>query len=194
MTLTADQSDPPRIIVADDEQPILRAYEQVFSDGKDLDPLEAELFGDQPATSVMPRFDIRYCQQGEEVIRAVEEACQEGKPYGVAFLDVRMPPGVDGVEVARQIRALDPQINIVVVTGYSDLHPMEIARQVPPVEKLYYLAKPFHATEVQQFALALTSKWQSENDFAEIHRDLKEKLIELQRRGFDRAGLGEQAD
>lgn len=194
MTLAADQGDTPRILVADDEQPILRAYEQVLSDAKDLDPLEAELFGDQPADSGMPHFDVRYCQQGEEVIRAVEEACQEGRPYGVAFLDVRMPPGVDGVEVARQIRALDPQINIVVVTGYSDLHPMEIARQVPPAEKLYYLAKPFHATEVQQFALALTSKWQRENDFAEVHRDLQEKLIDLQRRGFDRAGLGEPAD
>ena len=194
MTLTEVQNDPPRILVADDEPPILKAYEQVFSDGKDLDPLEAELFGGKPVERTLPRFDISYCQQGEEVIRAVEEACQEGRPYGVAFLDVRMPPGVDGVEVARQIRALDQQINIVVVTGYSDLHPMEIAREVPPVEKLYYLVKPFHAAEVQQFALALTSKWQSENDVEKVHRDLKEKLVELQRRGPDRAGSGKQAD
>ena len=191
MTETVELEDLPRILVADDEQPILRAYRQVFTEGRDLDPLEAELFGNGQADSGFPRFDIRYCQQGEEVIRAVEEACQERRPYAVVFLDVRMPPGMDGVEVAKQIRAFDPQINIVMVTGYSDLHPMEISRRVPPADKLYYLAKPFHAAEVQQFSLALTSKWRSDHDSAEVHRDLREELTKLQRKGLHRVGLGE---
>ena len=193
MTGEVDREGHPRLLVADDEQPILRAYQQVFAEGKNSDPLEAELFGDGQAASGFPCFDIRYCQQGEEVIRAVDDACQEGRPYAVAFLDVRMPPGLDGVEVARQIRALDPQLYIVMVTGYSDLHPMDISRRVPPADKLYYLAKPFHAAEVQQFSLALTSKWRSDHDSAEVHRGLREELTKLQRNGLRRLGLGEQA-
>ncbi len=175
-----------RMVVADDEQPILKGYEQVLTEREEVDLLEAELFG-QPERSgpVLPSFDICYCQQGEEVITAVRQACRDGKPFAVAFLDVRMPPGLDGVEVAKQVRAMDPFINIVVVTGYSDLHPAEIARQVPPAEKLFYLAKPFHAMEVQQLALALTSRWRAEQDLAQTHRELQQKLEDLQggRRG-----------
>lgn len=169
-----------RIIVADDEQPILKAYQQVLTEEEEEDALEAELFGVKERKSALPPFDILYCQQGEEVIRAVDAACAENDPFAVAFLDVRMPPGLDGVEVAKQIRALDPRIHIVVVTGFSDLHPIEIARQVPPAEKLYYLAKPFHAMEVQQFALALTSKWRSEHASATVQWELQEKLVGLQ--------------
>lgn len=169
-----------RILVADDEQPILKAYRQVLTENEEEDALEAELFGAKEKATSLPSFDICFCQQGEEVIRAVSAACEEDRPFAVAFLDVRMPPGLDGVEVARQIRVLDPQIHIVVVTGFSDLHPIEIARQVPPAEKIYYLAKPFHAMEVQQFALALTSKWLSELAIAQMHQELQEKLDSLQ--------------
>ena len=155
-------AQPFRILVADDEQPVLRGYERVLTVRQDVDALEVELFGDKGDRPSLPEYDICYCQQGRDVITAVREACEEDRRFAVAFLDVRMPPGLDGVEVAKRIRALDPLIHIVVVTGFSDLHPAEIARQVPPVEKLYYLTKPFHAAEVQQFALALTGKWQAE--------------------------------
>jgi len=92
-----------------------------------------------------------------------------------------MPPGIDGVEVAKQIRAVDPEINIVVVTGFSDLYPQEIARQVPPVEKLYYLAKPFQAMEIQQLALALTQKWHAERTLLAAHGQLQQRYADLQR-------------
>lgn len=168
-----------RILVADDEQPILKGYQQVLTQEEEVDLLEAELFGPQERPPALPHFDICYCQQGQEVITAVRQACEEDRPFAVAFLDVRMPPGIDGVEVAKQIRAFDPLLNIVIVTGYSDVHPAEIAQQVPPVEKLYYLAKPFHALEVQQFATALTDKWKTERSKTEAHQALEEKLTEL---------------
>ncbi len=172
-----------RILVADDEQPILKGYQQVLTQDQETDLLEAELFGPQECSDALPSFDVCYCQQGQEVITAVRQAREDNRPFAVAFLDVRMPPGIDGVEVAKQIRALDPQLNIVIVTGYSDVHPTEIARQVPPVEKLYYLAKPFHALEVQQFATALTDKWKTERTKSEAKRAqeaLEAKLSELQ--------------
>jgi diguanylate cyclase (GGDEF)-like protein len=80
----------------------------------------------------------------------------------VVFLDVRMPPGPDGVWAATQIRELDPAIEIVICTAYSDADPGEIGGFVPPEDKLSYLQKPFHPHEVRQMSIALGSKWRAE--------------------------------
>jgi FixJ family two-component response regulator len=53
-----------------------------------------------------------------------------------------MPPGIDGVEAGRRIRELDPDVEIVFVTGFSDLTMSELARRVPPPVRLHYFNKP----------------------------------------------------
>ncbi|GAA3269177.1 hypothetical protein GCM10020258_41510 [Sphingomonas yabuuchiae] len=73
-------------------------------------------------------LDRHHCHQGLEAVAAVERAQAEGSPFAVAFIDIRMPPGIDGRETARRIRALDPDIHIVIVTGYSDFSPPRSAR------------------------------------------------------------------
>ncbi|MGZ9034451.1 MAG: hypothetical protein ACXW25_08600, partial [Rhodospirillales bacterium] len=105
-----------RILIVDDEQRILDEYAYVLGQPaaqgegqKALDDLEAELFGEsEPVTDEPVLFDVIACRQGQDAVTAVEQAVRSNKPFSVAFLDVRMPPGIDGVTTAERIRALDP--------------------------------------------------------------------------------------
>jgi diguanylate cyclase (GGDEF)-like protein len=162
---------PIRVLVVDDEQPVLDSYRQVLSvappssDRAVLDQLRARLFmagGDPalmaPVPPVQPTFDAVYCRGAEAALAAVREANAAGRPFAVVFLDMRMPPGPDGAWAAERIREADPQIEIVICTAYSDVDPAELGRRVPPADKLFYLQKPFHPHEVRQMALALGEK------------------------------------
>lgn len=113
-------------------------------------------------------FDIVLCHQGEEAVEEVRTAIEENKPFAVAFLDVRMPPGQDGVTTAERIRELDQLIQIVIVTAYSDVDPLEISRRVPPTDKLLYIQKPVHPQEIRQLALALGAKWFAERQLLRV--------------------------
>lgn len=170
--MTLPDTGPIRILVVDDDLQILMLYK------KTLCP--------EPRADT---FDLTLCQQAEEAVEAVRKAVESENPFAVAFLDVRMPPGPDGVWVAEQIRALDPYTEIVMVTGYSDTTPDEIAGRVPPTDKLLYLQKPFHNHEIHHFASALGSKWRGEIELRKIYSNL-EGLIEQRNR--DLIKLNEQ--
>ena len=88
--------------------------------------------------------------------------------FAVAFLDMRMPPGPDGVWAAARIRELDPAIEIVLCTAYSDVDPAEMGSMVPPEEKLSYLQKPFHPHEIRQMTISLASKWRAEHRIVKL--------------------------
>ena len=109
---------------------------------KALDSLEAELFEPVAASARGPRFNVTACSQGRDAIDLAARAADEGRPYDVVILDVRMPPGIDGVEAGTQIRKLDPDVEIVFVTGFSDIPRDELERRVPPPVKLHYFNKP----------------------------------------------------
>jgi signal transduction histidine kinase len=166
------------ILIADDERSVLEAYRLVFAEFGEqragMQDLEAELFGDSTTQSVVTGFVPTLCRQGEEAAEAVRASLEKGIQFPVAFLDVRMPPGMSGIDAAERIRALDPDINIVIVTAYADSHPRDIAARVPPMDKLFYISKPIQAMELQQFALALTAKWNAD-------RLLRSRYEELQR-------------
>ena len=89
-------------------------------------------------------------------------------PFAVVFLDMRMPPGPDGVWAAARIRELDPAVEIVLCTAYSDVDPRDIGGMVPPEEKLSYLQKPFHPQEIRQMTISLASKWRSEHRIVKL--------------------------
>lgn len=137
-----------RILIADDDERILDCYRRAFGENettdymKALDSLEAELFDPDPAIVAAPRFKLVACNQGREAITLAAEAARLGEPFDVVILDVRMPPGIDGVEAGSQIRRLDPDVEIVFVSGYSDVPRDELERRVPPPVKLHYFNKP----------------------------------------------------
>ena len=168
-----------RILIIDDEPGMHDSYKRCFAppaqaDGT-LDAMAAELFGDDeiaaPAADTID-FALTHCMQGMDGVGAVEQALAAGAPFAVAFIDVRMPPGIDGKETAMRIRALDPSINLVMVTGYSDFSPIEISRAAGPADKIFYIAKPFEIAEVTQMASALAHRWQVDRELAEMRAEL----------------------
>jgi len=97
-----------------------------------------------------PRFEIVACSQGDDAISLAQEAADDGSPFDVVILDVRMPPGIDGVEAGSRIRAMDPDVEIVFVTGFSDVPLEELQRRVPPPMKLHYFNKPLSFVQLAQ--------------------------------------------
>ena len=169
-----------KILLVDDEARIVDELFKVLTPqelGNDeLGELEDHLFGKSESNKKkIISYDVCRCQQGDEAICEVQKALEKEQPFAVAFIDVQMPPGPDGVATAEQIRKLDPNIQIVIITGHSDFDVCEIAERVPPEDKLLFLQKPVHSQEITQFALALTAKWQSEH----LLRKQNETLIEM---------------
>ena len=89
----------------------------------------------------------------------VQRALQEGAPYAMAFIDVRMPPGWDGIETAARIWAVDPDLQVVICTAYSDYSWGEMIKRLGPTDKLLILKKPFDNIEAVQLASAVSEKW-----------------------------------
>lgn len=179
-----------RILIVDDEAGMHESYRQCFkgsgaeaAQGAALDALAAELFGDDQVDSApaadLPEFETVHCMQGLDGVEAVARARASGKPFPVAFIDIRMPPGIDGKETAKRIRAIDPDINIVIVTGYSDFSPLEISRAAGPADKIFYIAKPFQVEEVVQTATALGKRWEVDQQLARAMALLEEQKAEL---------------
>lgn len=159
-----------RVLVADDERPILDSYQRIFSaiGGKpvnsELESLEKELYDAGESRADGPVLDIVFCSQGEEAVASVAEAKALGIPFSVVFLDVRMPPGIDGVEAAKRIRRIDMNCIIVFVTGFSDVDPAQIDAAVPPSDKILYLQKPVQTVEIQQLTRALICQWRIQRE------------------------------
>jgi diguanylate cyclase (GGDEF)-like protein len=109
-----------------------------------------------------------FCEGAEAAVAAVRESIAADDPFAIAILDMRMPPGPDGVWAAQRIRELDPAIEIVICTAYSDVDPGEIGGIVPPEEKLSYLQKPFHPQEIRQMSISLASKWRAEHRIVKL--------------------------
>jgi diguanylate cyclase len=164
-----------RVLIVDDEAEIRDAYRQILVDSDasqemaGFRELRSRLFRKAPSASGHTRtvsrsvtFDAQFCDQADAGVAAVKESLARNEPFAVVFLDVRMPPGKDGVWAATQIRELDPAVEIVICTAYSDADPCDIGGMVPPEDKLSYLQKPFHPHEVRQMSIALASKWRAE--------------------------------
>ncbi|MEM9489901.1 MAG: response regulator, partial [Myxococcota bacterium] len=92
-------------------------------------------------------------------MQLVERAVVDNEPYAVAFVDVRMPPGWDGIETTERLWRVQPNLQVVLCTAYSDYSWEEIFQRLGYTDQLVILKKPFDAVEVRQLALATTAKW-----------------------------------
>ncbi|MBN1847343.1 MAG: response regulator [Deltaproteobacteria bacterium] len=157
-----------RILAIDDEQVMLDHYRDALALLNTAGESEYD-------------FDVVLCKQGDEAVNVVKKAVDKGYPFAVAFLDLHLPPGPDGIWAGEQIRRLDPNINFVIVTGLLNVNPREISRRIPPEDKILYVQKPFHLQELRQFAAALGAKWKSEMMLQKAKEELEKKVGELER-------------
>ncbi len=149
-----------RVLLVDDDPLILEMLRSLLTPGAVIP--EIEYFSDtrnaaDQLQDLDLEFDVTSCQQGEEAIIAVREAQFEEQPFAVAMIDMRMPPGMGGLETARQIRQLSPQIDIIIMSAFSD-HTMKEARAILG-DNFSYLSKPFRPEEVVQRIIEGCAKW-----------------------------------
>ncbi len=158
-----------RILIVDDNESIHEDFHKILNPSKiertreGVNQIESELFEDEPAPVVsheeivLYRIDSAY--QGEEAIAMVDQAATEADPYAMILMDVRMPPGITGIETVSRIWKKHPFIEMVIVTAYSDYSWEDIQRKVGHTDRLMFLRKPFDQITVKQMALALTKKY-----------------------------------
>lgn len=165
-----------RILIVDDNESIHEDLKKILlPPNQDTELLEDEalLFGATAGTQVIFVIDSAY--QGQEGLERLKQAFTAGEPYALAFVDVRMPPGWDGIETISRLWTADPQLQVVICTAYSDYRWNDIERQLGLSHNLVILKKPFDPIEVKQLAHALTAKWEA----ARMVRTQMDKLDRL---------------
>jgi signal transduction histidine kinase len=183
-----DPNTNHRILVIDDNQAIHGDFRKILAPSTTsadiLDDAEAALFGDAPAPIKLPEFQIDSAYQGQEGFALIEKSLTENHPYAMAFVDVRMPPGWDGVETTQKIWEKYPHLQVVICTAYSDYSWDEMLKKFGYSDRLVILKKPFDNIEVLQLAISMTEKWrlyhQAKLHLNEMEAMVRERTIELQ--------------
>lgn len=160
-----DPDAPVPVLAVDDDRDILELYRLILSPRQDegvreLDHLAEQLFGiEARRRAVPPDFLVDLAEDGRSALALVEEGGRHGRRYAVAFVDMRMPGGWDGLETIERLWQADPDIQVVICTAYSDYSWGDIVYRLGRSDRLLILRKPFESIEVLQLACALSSKW-----------------------------------
>jgi PAS domain S-box-containing protein len=169
-----------RVLLVDDMPAIHEDFRKILANStakSDLDEDEAVLFG-SPARAAPVRFETDSAYQGAEAVDKVRASLLAKLPYAMAFVDIRMPPGLDGVETIECLWQEDPALQIVLCTAYSDYSWADILTRLDARDRLLILKKPFDAVEVYQLASTLTMKWEMTRQAALKMSGLEQLLAE----------------
>jgi diguanylate cyclase len=180
-----------RILVIDDTQAIHDDFRKVLSQGaalsNTLQDAKAALFQKSAVPkAARPAFDVEHALQGEEGWNKLKVAVAEQRPFSVAFVDMRMPPGWDGLHTIERLWEADPELQVVVCTAFSDHSWEEISEKLGLTDRLLILKKPFDPIEVIQLATALSEKWVLKRQAALRFDDL-ERLVQLRTSALEHA-------
>ena len=181
-----------RILIIDDNASIHADFRKVLGPQAEhsaqaaLDVLEANLFGGDAAVSARPNFEIDSAHQGKEGVAMVHQALSEGRPYAMAFVDMRMPPGWDGLKTIERLWATDPEVQVVICSAHTDYDWTEVVQRLGHSEKLLVLRKPAEPIEVMQCATALCRKWENDK-LLRGHVLRLEDLVTTRTRGLEAA-------
>ena len=182
-------SQPRRILIVDDQQSIHDTFDRIFARRYSCDValggFEAKFLsyfddaGGAGRGSIDAEYELTHASSGHQAIDCVRDAVENRQCYSVAFVDMRMPPGLDGLQTTEAIWQLDPQIQVVICTAHSDHTWGSILDKLGSNDRLLLLKKPFESDEIRQLALALTEK----SRLMKAERRKLEKLqIEVERR------------
>ncbi len=185
----ADESEllTHRLLMIDDNPAIHEDYRKILAGrGAQISAAEAALFGEARSSVSRPTFDVDSAMQGREGVELARRALVEGRPYSVAFVDMRMPPGWDGLETIENLWKVDPEIQVVVCSAYSDYDWMELLARLGRSDKLIVIKKPFEPIEILQSASALSRKWQNARALKR-HVEGLERVVTDRTRGLEAA-------
>ena len=172
-----------RILVIDDNRSIHDDFQKILAPssvrGPALEAMKRALFDESPIRIAPPTFHLDSAFQGEEALALVERSIAEGRPYAMAFLDMRMPPGWDGIETAAKLWEIMPDLQIVICSAYSDYSWEEMLQRLGNSDRLLVVKKPFDTLEVLQMAHTLTEKWR-------LLQEARAKTGELEQRVNER--------
>ena len=169
-----------RILLVDDNVDIHKDFQKILYSVNTsiVDEKEAFLLGlPQKDKEDLQNYKIDSAYQGQEALELVQKALLEGEPYSLAFIDMKMPPGWDGIETIKRIWEVDPYIQMVICSAYSDHSWEEITHELGNSDNLLILKKPFEVIEIYQLASALTKKWEL---IANLHTLVKNRTAELE--------------
>jgi CheY-like chemotaxis protein len=174
-----------RILVIDDNPAIHEDFRKILTPSNlpRLDEEEKTLFGDTSEKSRLPVFEIDSAYQGQEGLDLVHKSLREDRPYALAFVDVRMPPGWDGIETISKIWEEYPDLQVVLCTAYSDYSWEGIATILGFSDRFIILNKPFNNIEVVQLSVAMTKKWQVYQQMKLRMEGLEKSVKDLQPAG-----------
>ena len=164
-----------RVLVVDDQGEIHQDFEEMLTPGftAALTDDLADAFASEVDESFLPKFKLLHARSGSEAYDIVKTTIETGDPIAVAYVDIRMPPGMDGIETTQRIRAIDENIEIVLMSAYTDKSIGEIVHEMDLLHKLLYIRKPFAREEIQQITLALAEKWNVESELGDKRRQLE---------------------
>jgi len=183
----AEMKNRQRILLVDDNDAIHQDIESILSINKnnsdmELRQMENDLFGPaavaEPDVLTETLYDIDHAYQGDEAIQMVGRAVAEGDPYSLIFMDVRLPPGMNGIEAIQKIWDDHPYTEIVICTAYSDYSWDQIVRNLGHTDTLLFMKKPFNVTALKQTALTLTTKWNLRQETV-AHTDKLENEVQI---------------
>lgn len=156
-----------RVLVVDDNPAIHRDFDKILGEravpADELVAAESKLFGESAARKrEFPSYALEFAFQGEEGVDRARLALGAEQPFAIAFIDMRMPPGWDGLETVERLWAVDPDVQVVICSAHSDYDWNDVIDRLGQTDKLLVLKKPFEPIEVLQCASALARKWQHE--------------------------------
>ncbi len=156
------------VLVVDDNDAIHHDVRSLLcsrAEPDDLDALAGELLGTQPRQRAeIPTYQLESVYQGQDAVRAVRQGKQAGRAYALALVDMRMPPGWDGVKTIQRIWETDPDVQIAICTAYSDYGWEDLIDELGVSDKLLYLRKPFDPHALRQLVMSLTTRWNRERE------------------------------
>lgn len=187
--------NPYRILIIDDTPSIHDDYRKVLGAGSDtagadVAQMEALLFGANDAAGDEPRFEIDSALSGAEGVELLKKSIEKNQPYAMAFVDMRMPPGWDGVQTIRELWKIEPNLQVVICTAYSDYTPQQISAELRLGGRMLILRKPFDGIEVQQLAKMLSEKWQIGKRKADLEKIVEVRTAELKKAALHDALTG----
>lgn len=155
-----------KILLIDDQEEILDSLKKLLAGEDNLSNINnkmKDLVNDffKEESKKKEVYNVHTALDGESGYKLIKKALDEGEPFSLVTIDMRMP-GWDGLKTAQEIRKIDSNIEMIIITAYTDIKREELANKIGKPEKLLYLKKTFEKEEILQVVLSLTTKWSLE--------------------------------